>query len=145
MRVPTRTRELGVTVNITSLIDVIFLLIIFFLAASHFGRTSSTNLPDLPEAVSGEPITKNPLSLDVNVYADGKLLLGESEATIDQIRAALKDGFAKHGADFGMYVNGDRGATYGQIKPLLQMYQEVFLEAIGKREVTGLNFSVLKP
>ncbi|HUG18627.1 MAG TPA: biopolymer transporter ExbD, partial [Planctomycetaceae bacterium] len=40
--------------DITSLIDVIFLLIIFFLAASHFVKSEAREKIDLPAAIEGE-------------------------------------------------------------------------------------------
>lgn len=144
MRIPTRPRESGVNVNITSLIDVIFLLIIFFLAASHFGRTTAQNLPELPEARSGDAVTKNPLSIDVNVFADGTLTLQNAPATLAQVEAAIHDGLIKHGESFGVYLNGEKTADFSHIKPILLAYQNEFLTVIGKRTITGLNFSVLK-
>ena len=43
MRIPTRVRQLGVSLNLTPLIDIVFLLVIFFLVASHAARTESTS------------------------------------------------------------------------------------------------------
>lgn len=144
MRIPTRPRAPGVSVNITPLIDVIFLLIIFFLAASHFGRTTAQNLPDLPESSHGKGITKNPLSIDVSVFADGALTLNEKPATLDEVRSALGNGFTQHGDKFEMYLSGDKDADYARVKPVLQAYQEEFLAILKQRQITGLNLTVLK-
>ncbi|MBM4074764.1 MAG: biopolymer transporter ExbD, partial [Planctomycetes bacterium] len=41
MRLPSTQIQRGLTFNITPLIDVVFLLIIFFLVASHFIRNET--------------------------------------------------------------------------------------------------------
>ena len=54
MKVPTRTQDRGFAFNITPLIDVVFLLIIFFLVASHFIRHENVERIELPLASKAE-------------------------------------------------------------------------------------------
>ena len=50
-----RTRREEVGVNLTPLIDVVFLLLIFFMVSTTFTRETQLQL-DLPESASGEPV-----------------------------------------------------------------------------------------
>ena len=74
MRVPTRARQLGVALNLTPLIDIVFLLVIFFLVASHAARTESTEPIELPaggEVEDGQ--VERPRRLIVTVTNDQAL------------------------------------------------------------------------
>lgn len=64
-----RQRREDDTINLTPLIDVVFLLLIFFMVSTTF--TQNTHLTiDLPEAV-GNPATEADNRLDVVIGADG--------------------------------------------------------------------------
>ena len=52
MKIPTPTRTSSVGFNVTPLIDIVFLLVIFFLVASHVARTEAVEPVVLPEATS---------------------------------------------------------------------------------------------
>ena len=54
MRVPTRPRQPGIRFNITPLIDIVFLLIVFFLAATHLTQNEKLEAVELPEASQNE-------------------------------------------------------------------------------------------
>ena len=49
-----RQRREEVGINLTPLIDVVFLLLIFFMVSTTFTRETQLRV-DLPEAVSGSP------------------------------------------------------------------------------------------
>ncbi|NLE37816.1 MAG: biopolymer transporter ExbD, partial [Pirellulaceae bacterium] len=53
MRVPNNLSRGGLGFNMTPMIDVVFLLIIFFLVSSHLARQEVQLELDLPAAVSG--------------------------------------------------------------------------------------------
>ncbi len=59
MRVPTNNQRSGVGFNMTPMIDVVFLLIIFFLVTSHLAQQESQLELDLPEARSGRSPTED--------------------------------------------------------------------------------------
>ncbi|MDG2388300.1 MAG: biopolymer transporter ExbD [Planctomycetaceae bacterium] len=120
MRLPARSRQLGVTVDITPLIDVIFLLIIFFLAASHFVRNESRDEVALPEAVTGEDEQKTSNSrLIVTVTADGQYKIGGEFLSLKEIEPLLFDGMAKDGEKFEVRIRGDKTVLFRSIEPLM--------------------------
>jgi biopolymer transport protein ExbD len=120
MRVPTRRRQLGVSVNITSLIDVIFLLIIFFLAASHFVRSEAREKIDLPAALEGEDEPRESGGrVVITITEAGGLSVTGREVSLDEVRRMLFDGFAKDGEQFEVRIRGDRRVPYKTIEPLM--------------------------
>ncbi len=60
-----------VDINLASLIDVVFILLLFFVVTTTFTRETQLRV-DLPEAVSGSPEQEpNSKQLDVAISADG--------------------------------------------------------------------------
>lgn len=85
-----RQRREEDSINLTPLIDVVFLLLIFFMVSTTF--TNSTHLTiDLPEAV-GTPTRDNDLQLDIVIGADGSYQLNGQpliNSQADTLKAAL--------------------------------------------------------
>mgnify|MGYP002738868120 FL=1 len=83
MKFPRKTRE-PVDINLAPLIDVVFILLLFFVVTTTFTRETQLKV-DLPEAVSGTPPeaeVKAPL--EVLVGADGSFALnGKSLSNSD--------------------------------------------------------------
>lgn len=59
-----------VDINLASLIDVVFILLLFFVVTTTFTRETQLRV-DLPEAVSGTPADDQSKSLDIAISADG--------------------------------------------------------------------------
>lgn len=68
-----------VSVNLTPLIDVVFLLLIFFMVSTTFTRETQLKL-DLPEAVSGERVEDRTVKqLELTINAAGEMALNERD------------------------------------------------------------------
>ena len=59
------------TLSLTPLIDVVFLLLIFFLVATRFEQEERELDVLLPQASAAKPLITQPTELFVNVSADG--------------------------------------------------------------------------
>jgi len=85
-----RSERLSVEINLAPLVDVIFLLVIFFAVSTTFLDSSGLNL-DLPSSSSTAETTKNDLM--VLLSADGQLSfegeIVESDALDNLLREAL--------------------------------------------------------
>jgi len=82
-----RKSKVEIAINLAPLIDVIFLLVIFFAVSTTFLETSGLEL-ELPESSS---TAKREIE-DITVYlgADGELSLGDETMDEDQLRARLR-------------------------------------------------------
>lgn len=84
-------------VNLTALIDVVFLLLIFFMVSTTFDRQSEISI-ELPEA-SGKPLEKKKFVLEVNIDAQGRYFVNQQRVKDDRIstlKRALRLTMAKH-------------------------------------------------
>ncbi|TVS12305.1 MAG: biopolymer transporter ExbD [Wenzhouxiangella sp.] len=83
-------------INLTSLIDVVFLLLIFFMVSTTFDRQSLLRL-DLPEAATAESEIVPDL-IEIVITADGELFVGD-HLVIDALRSAVRAALAERLAD----------------------------------------------
>ncbi|RKZ55739.1 MAG: biopolymer transporter ExbD [Gammaproteobacteria bacterium] len=81
MQFRTQTQEEEATVNLTPLIDVVFLLLIFFMVSTTFDSTSELKI-DLPEASATVPAQQNQMTIMIDpqgfYYVNGKRLPNQS-------------------------------------------------------------------
>jgi len=120
MRLPSQSIQRGLQFNITPLIDVVFLLIIFFLVASHFIRNEQVEQVELPTATQGRDEDEVPSRILVTVASDKRLLLGGHEATLEEIERRLQFVAEEHGAgSTELRIRADRSVPYSVIEPLL--------------------------
>jgi biopolymer transport protein ExbD len=106
--------------NLTPLIDVIFNLIIFFLAAAHFARNEPVTDVDLPAATSREIETVSPRRLTITVAVGPRFSVGAEEQPRDVIEAMISTQ-ANDKADrpLELRIRADRNVPFGEIEPLL--------------------------
>jgi biopolymer transport protein ExbD len=102
-------------VNLTPMIDVVFLLLLFFMVSTSFIRESSLKV-DLPEA-SGEALAEQEAPIDIIIRANGEVLVNDTPiavATRDALRDLLKT-TAGDNADPHIIISADANAEYQHI------------------------------
>ncbi|RMG36252.1 MAG: biopolymer transporter ExbD [Planctomycetota bacterium] len=120
MRIPTELRQHGLQFNITPLIDVVFLLIIFFLAASHLARNEASEPVELPEASQAASERNLPHRLVITVRADGTLIVSGRPLAAGQLDRVLLEGRATAGdRPFEVRIRADRRVPYERVEPIL--------------------------
>ncbi|MBM4062392.1 MAG: biopolymer transporter ExbD [Planctomycetes bacterium] len=97
--------------NLTPMIDMVFLLLIFFLAATTLAREEVELDLRLPEARSGQPGAPGQ-QIVVNVLADGRMSVEGREVTLEALRQKLAAAAARR-ADQSVLVRGDEAARFG--------------------------------
>jgi biopolymer transport protein ExbD len=87
MKLSTGKRE-APDVNLTPMIDVVFLLLLFFMVSTSFIRESSLKV-DLPEA-TGETVTEQIEPIDIIISSTGNFTINQTEL-LDNSREAITD------------------------------------------------------
>lgn len=124
MRLPTQSSSRrALQFNITPLIDIVFLLIIFFLVASHFVRSDNAESVDLPEASAADPDENPALRLTISVLADGTYSVsGEAvsrERLFERI-AGLAAAAATEDTAPEVRIRADRTQQVGLVRPIIE-------------------------
>lgn len=98
-------------INLMPLVDVVFLLLIFFLAATTFANEEVELDLRLPEAKSGEG-GKADRELIINVAQDGTLTMGGRAVSLEALRQKLAAAVRRN-KDQSVLVRGDQAAQFG--------------------------------
>lgn len=110
MRLLSRSRRKAL-INVTSLIDVVFLLLIFFVVTSTFLERPGIDL-SLPEAGSAEVAGREDVT--VRLAAGGETFVGEERVEPDALEAAIRDRLAEGGSE-RVVLEADEQAMHGQV------------------------------
>ncbi len=79
-------------VNITPLIDVVFLLLIFFMVSTTFDRYSELKI-ELPQSTDDPTADERPVSIDLSIDREGRYYVNQDEVintSTDTLSRALK-------------------------------------------------------
>lgn len=128
---PQRSRRGDPSLDLTPLIDVVFLLLIFFLVTASFAQQDRSLVPvDLPDGTSGEA---GAVSERATIYleADGTFSFvaneGEDAVTGLDVRTLRSELEALHATapDRPLHLRGDREARYGEVMQLLDLARQI--------------------
>ncbi|SIQ28276.1 ExbD/TolR family protein [Marinobacterium stanieri] len=92
-----RQRREEININLTPLIDVVFLLLIFFMITTTFTRESHLSI-SLPEASSAESPVEEPKSIEVLIGADGQYSINDAPL-VNNESLTLRRGILKVAGD----------------------------------------------
>jgi biopolymer transport protein ExbD len=98
MRVPLEESE-GPGMNLTALIDVVFLLLIFFLVATRFDQEEKELSIRIPDVYKARPISAGPQELVVNIDSDGEYIVMGDKISETQLRTLIGSLTKKNPAD----------------------------------------------
>ena len=131
MRLHRAEREYGCEINIAPLIDVVFLLIIFFLTVSHIGRVQVETL-SLPEATGGEK--SEPLAsgrVIINVHKEGRIVVAGDTYEMDTLEQKLRREQQTFGSDsLSVVLRGDRESLWARMSAIMQILSKVGINQI---------------
>ena len=85
------------TVDLTALIDVVFLLLIFFMVSTTFERPMAMKV-DLPEASKVESLAEQTERLELVIDAQGRMFLNDRQLVDDRAQT-LKAAFVEAAGD----------------------------------------------
>jgi len=118
--------------NVTPLINVVFLLLIFFMMAGQLSRTDPFPLSPPDSASEREP-AKQPATL--YVAADGRIAVGGEGVSLDgladAVAAAREDDSAR------LRLKADRGADAARVVAVMHRLREAGVERIDLLTVRG--------
>lgn len=126
MNLQSRSRE-EPELNLTSLIDVVLLLLIFFMVSTSFVREAAITL-HLPEAETGSPPPETPAdSLEITVTQAGNYLVNGRPLVNNErrtLRAAIERVIGKN-RDLPVSIKADGLATHQSVVTALDVAGEL--------------------
>lgn len=113
-----------VTLNVTPLIDVLFLLLIFFMITGTFKRTGEMEL-QLPDSSTSSPAREGSEShqSELVLREDGSVYLNGERVDREDLRTALHR-VLERDADAKILLEAESGAQHGEVVRLLDAVRE---------------------
>ncbi len=129
--------ERGPAIEMTPIIDIVFLLLIFFLVATTFQQEERELQIALPQAEAAGPISLSLREIVVNITGDGSLVVAGQNTDLDGLRSIVADAVSGN-PDQKVTVRGDRDVPYGTVARVLDVckasgVQEPFLDTVPMR------------
>ncbi len=112
-------------VNLTPMIDVVFLLLLFFMVSTSFIRESSLKV-DLPEA-SGQAASDQEKAVDIIINAEGQFIINNMTLNMpnkQQLSTQLKLAVGGN-ADPHIIISADAKADYQDIVTAMDSAQQL--------------------
>ncbi len=124
MRVPNHRTGGDVGFNMTPMIDIVFLLIIFFLVSSHLAQQEVQLELDLPSALSGESAEGDSARrLVVNVLEhqrpEGQIMVGDNVMGSDRLAELVAHESDRFEGRVEIRIRSNRYVPYRVVEPIL--------------------------
>ena len=125
-------------VQLTSMMDCIFLMLIFFLVSSQLKKIEKEIPMELPVSDVARDVKATPDLVTVSVNAKGELFVNSKPVGPAGLRSALQAA-AKENPDRRIRINGDVFAPFRSIVQVLDVCQQEKLTVVGIHTADGIQ------
>ena len=112
----------AVVLEVTPLVDIVFLLLIFFLLTATYVKNPHLDV-NLPEA-SLNQATSHKKDLDIVIREDGELRYDNKNVSINQLEGILRAEFANNNEAI-IVVRADKGSRHGKVVDVMDLAKKI--------------------
>ena len=94
--------------SMTPLIDIVFLLLIFFLVATRFAEEDRELDVILPSASEAQPLTVAPKEVTVNIDQQGAYFVGGKTVELEELELVLQQAAANNPVNQSVIIRADK-------------------------------------
>jgi biopolymer transport protein ExbD len=124
-------RDEAPTLNLTSMVDVLFCLILFFMAASKFTELERKIGLQVPEVSDKGALTDAPERKTVNIYRDGVIEMDRQVmANLQMLTDQLAE-VRRQYPDVGVLVRGDGEGRFQRVAEVLNACKQAGISELG--------------
>ncbi len=118
------------SLNLTPMIDILFLLIIFFMAGTEFTKMEERQIGlKVPEVSGAEALTDPPERKVVSVHKDGHITLGHTPVTLEELKVELVAGRSQY-RDLGVMVRGDMHVFWQKMAEVMTVCKQAGIQEL---------------
>jgi len=118
------------TLNMTPMIDILFLLIIFFMVGTKFTEIERKIGLDVPEVSDTETPETPPQHKVINVYRDGSVTLDEEPMDLDQLERQLTS-LRQQTSTLSVIIRGDAEGAFQNVASVLSACRRAGVSDMG--------------
>ena len=119
MRAPTQVGRRPIGFNMTPMIDIVFLLLIFYLVSNTMQRDQQERGVTPPASTIGLPQDDQGRHVVFNVFPDGRMRVAGQEVPAAELLPLLQVENQKAGGRLKVRIRGDRDVHYSHVEPIL--------------------------
>ncbi|XZE54742.1 ExbD/TolR family protein [Planctomycetaceae bacterium SH139] len=109
------------TLSLTPLIDVVFLLLIFFLVTSRFDEEERRLPIELPIATSATPMTQRPREVMVDIDREGGFYVNGKALSPAELEETLRRAVASNPTNQMVVIRADAGVPFQPVVSVMDM------------------------
>jgi biopolymer transport protein ExbD len=121
MAVQIKRSSVASNLSLTPLIDVVFLLLIFFLVTSEFEEEERRLDIVLPTATSATPMTSKPREIVVDIDAQGQVFLRGEPTGLDDLEQLLQTAVASNPTNQTVVIRADRSTAFQPVVSVMDV------------------------
>jgi biopolymer transport protein ExbD len=103
------------SIPMTPLIDVVFLLLIFFLVATTLSEEERQLSVQLPSASEAQPLTSRPRELVINISAAGEYLVSGEKISVKRLEQVLALASASSSGRSAVLIRADKRCLWDHV------------------------------
>lgn len=115
-------------INLTPMLDVLFILIFFFVLATNIKDRALEMAVHLPESSSAAPARQRPEPATVTIDVQGNIHFDGRTMPLEELHLHL-DRLARRGVD-EVVVRGDEGVGYGRVWEVMDRCKQAGIDAV---------------
>jgi biopolymer transport protein ExbD len=138
MRLTKRRRTTSARMNMTPMIDIVFLLIIFFMTVSQVSEVNRERSVELPKQKGSDDQKPAVLTININQYAE--IIVGGTRYQLSDVIALVSDELARLGDDpsrLTVVLRADRRVACEIVNRTVN--------ALARLRITKVRFPVIVP
>ena len=114
--------------SMTPLIDIVFLLLIFFLVSTRFADEDNELDVQLPTAAEAQPLTATPRELFINIDEHGQFYLGNQRLEPDELRRQIEQAAINNPLTQSAIVRADRRCDWQYVASAFDICQRAGID-----------------
>jgi biopolymer transport protein ExbD len=118
------------TLNLTPMIDIVFLLIIFFMVGTKFAEWERKLALKVPQVKKVGALAPAPEKRVINVYRDGRVALDREVISLQELVQRLRNARSQY-ADLGVVIRGDAEGAFQNVASVLGACREAGITDLG--------------
>jgi len=118
------------TLNLTPMIDIVFLLIIFFMVGTKFAEMERQVKLELPAVTQFGALSAVPKQRVVNVYEDNTIMMDGEEYQLNDLLGELRRAHEEYN-EMSVLIRGDGDAKHQNVTNVLAACRDAGFERLG--------------
>jgi biopolymer transport protein ExbD len=128
MAVQLKKSNAAAAVNLTPLVDCVFLLLIFFLVASRIEDEEPQLDLDLPNVSEALPSMFEPQELIINIDAEGRYFIEGQFQQLEQVEQLLRRAQANNPLSQSVVIRADRHVDWERVATAISLCKKVGIQ-----------------